>query len=97
MTDAGWHSATVLNGDLKTGIEALKAAPGKQIVIYGSGKLGQSLTALGLIDEYHLAFAPVWLGVGTPLFKPGAPRLQLRLDSVNQLPNGVLYARYSPA
>ena len=97
LKEAGWTNARLLTGDLNAGIKALKAAPGGQIVIYGSGKLCRSLTALGLIDEYHLAYAPVALGQGTPLFDPAAPRLQLKLNNVMPLPNGVLYARYSPA
>lgn len=97
LTEAGWTNARLLTGDLEAGVKALKAAPGKQIVIYGSGTLARSLTVLGLIDEYHLAYAPVALGQGTPLFDPAAPRLQLKLNGATPLPNGVIYARYSLA
>ena len=97
LTEAGWTNARLLTGDLEAGVKALKAAPGKQIVIYGSGMLARSLTVLGLIDEYHLAYAPVALGQGTPFFDPAGPRLQLKLNGVTPLPSGVLYARYSLA
>ncbi len=97
LAQAGWANARVLRGDLRSEVEALKAETGKQIIIYGSGRVGQSLTDLGLIDEYHLAIAPVVVGTGTPLFKAEAPRLQMKLNSVEALPNGVLYASYSPA
>ena len=97
LREAGWINASVLEGNLEEGIDALKARPGKQIVIYGSGKLAQSLTALGLIDEYHVAIAPVVLGTGRPLFKPGAPRLKLELKSARPQKTGVIYAIYAPA
>jgi dihydrofolate reductase len=97
LKDPGWTNASVLRGNLEQGIDALKAGPGKQIVIYGSGKLAQSLTALGLIDEYHLAIAPVVLGTGTPLFAAGAPRLGLQLKSAASQQTGVIYAIYTPA
>ena len=97
LKEAGWTNASVLQGWLKPGIQALKAKPGKQIIIYGSGKLAQSLTVLGLIDEYHLAIAPVALGEGTPLFEPKAPRLNLKLQSAKPLKTGVIYAVYVPA
>jgi dihydrofolate reductase len=91
----GWHRSRILGGDLKTAIEKLKAEPGKPIVVYGSGKLVQALTALGLIDEYMLAYAPVALGTGTPLFEPGAPRLSLNLTGTKRLDNGVMMLTYS--
>ncbi len=97
MKDAGWTNASVLEGWLKPGITALKAKPGKQIIIYGSGKLAQSLTTLDLIDEYHLAIAPVAIGEGTPLFEPNAPRLKLKLQSAKAQDTGVIYAIYTPA
>ena len=97
LREAGWTNASILQGSLKSSIESLKAEPGKQIIIYGSGKLAQSLTVLGLIDEYHLAIAPVALGDGSPLFEPKAPRLNLKLRSAKPQKTGVIYAIYTPA
>ncbi|NJK31714.1 MAG: hypothetical protein HC927_04455 [Deltaproteobacteria bacterium] len=47
----------------------MKAEPGRDILLFGSGELAATLTWHGLIDEYRLAFNPVVLGGGVPLFK----------------------------
>jgi len=98
LKEPGWHNARLLNGNLKADIAALKAEPGGPIAVYGSGELVQSLTALGLVDEYILAIVPVALGTGQPLFEPKAARLNLELVSARVLKaSGVIFATYRPA
>jgi dihydrofolate reductase len=96
LTAAGWTNARLLGPDLEGGVRALKAASGKDIVMYGSGQLAPGLTALGLIDEYRLAINPVVLGAGLPLFRSGAPRLKLRLTGHHIFRNGVIFGFYRP-
>jgi dihydrofolate reductase len=94
----GWTNARLLHGELLADIEALKAEPGEPIIVYGSGTLVQSLTALGLVDEYVLAIVPVVLGNGMPLFKPGAERFGLDLVSSHVFAaTGVIFATYRRA
>jgi dihydrofolate reductase len=59
-------------GDLVTAIEqARPAATHGDVVIMGGGDIiGQALEQ-GLVDELRLHLAPMVLGGGTPLFKPG--------------------------
>lgn len=97
LQQPGWNNARVLRGDLRSEIEALKAEPGGPIVVYGSGELVQSLTELGLVDEYVLAIVPVALGQGRPLFRPGAARLNLELIDTTIFKTGVIFATYRPA
>jgi dihydrofolate reductase len=58
---------------LATAVEQARAAAGgKDVVIMGGGDvIGQSIGE-GLADELRLHLAPLVLGGGTPLFKPGA-------------------------
>ena len=52
-------------------IAALKAAPGPDLLIYGSHLLCNGLLAHGLVDELHLLVGSVLLGAGVPTFEPG--------------------------
>jgi dihydrofolate reductase len=97
LKEPGWRNARLLTGDLRADITALKAEPGGPIAVYGSGTLVQSLTELGLIDEYILAIVPVALGQGQPLFRPGAPRLNLELVGTTIFKTGVIFATYRRA
>jgi dihydrofolate reductase len=62
--------------DLETAIdEARSAAGGGDVVIMGGGDvIGQAIER-GLVDELRLHLAPMVLGGGTPLFKPGTRQM----------------------
>ena len=77
-------------------INVLKAGPGKDILVYGSGQLVVQLTRLGLIDEYQLVVAPVLLGAGKPLFA-GIESLRLRPLPAPRLDSPAVLLRYAPA
>ena len=47
----------------------MRQESGKDMVIWGSISLAQSLMTAGLIDEYQLIICPVVLGSGKPLFR----------------------------
>jgi dihydrofolate reductase len=68
LTEPGWHNTTVLGGDLADSVGRLKARPGNEIQVHGSGELAGSLIAHGLVDELHMLIFPVILGVGSGLF-----------------------------
>lgn len=69
-------NATLVEGDLETAMRGLKAQFEGEIEVAGP-VLAQSLTELGLIDEYRLYFRPYVLGGGQPFF--AGPRPPLRL------------------
>jgi dihydrofolate reductase len=83
LTGPGWNNTTVLTGDLIDGVAQLKARPGNEIQVHGSGQLAGSLIAHGLVDELRLMIFPVILGVGHGLFprQPVAAAMQLT-DSI---------------
>ena len=45
----------------------------------GGDVIGQALEQ-GLVDEFRLHLAPIVLGGGTPLFKPGARQMYRQVD-----------------
>jgi dihydrofolate reductase len=68
LTDPSWAHTDVLTDIRRDEIEQLKAEPGKDILVYGSGTVVRRLTELGLIDEFQLLVHPVVLGSGKSLF-----------------------------
>ena len=71
VTDPTWN-ATFLSGDVVEAVTRLKAGE-ENLVIYGSGKLTETLRAAGLVDEYRLLICPIVLGGGRRLFTDSAP------------------------
>ena len=72
LTDSPWLDTEFITGDLRTAVQAIKAAPGDEVQVHGSGTLVPALHDLDLIDEYRLWIFPVVLGHGRRLFTDGA-------------------------
>ena len=87
-------NATLVGDDLGTVISGLKARLAGDIEVAGP-ELAQSLTDLGLIDEYQLYLHPVVIGHGKPFF--GGPRPPLRLVSSERIDGDVMRLTYVPA
>lgn len=92
-----WNNSSVLKGDVVPAITALKAQPGPDLQIIGSGNLIQTLHAASLIDEYHVLTYPVVLGGGKRLFENGAKPGALRLTASKVSKTGVVMNTYVPA
>lgn len=92
LTSVG-PNATLVKGDLETAIRKLKADHDGEIEVAGPD-LAQSLTDLGLIDEYRIYLHPVVLGQGTPYFKGARPAL--RLVSHDRIDDNVVRLTYAP-
>jgi dihydrofolate reductase len=75
-------------------LELKKQPGGKDIGLIGSASIVQQLTALSLVDEYHLLFHPLIMGQGKPLFKPGKDSVRLKLAGTEDFGNGVVLQRY---
>ena len=91
-----WRNSTLISGseeDVVEKVRALKAQPGKNILIDGSSVLVHTLAQHDLIDEYHLLVYPVVLGGGKKVFADGV-RQDLRLVEARSVPSGVVLTRY---
>ncbi len=91
---SAWRNSTLINGNVIEEVRALKAQPGKNIVIDGSSVLIHTLAQHDLIDEYHLFVYPVALGGGKKVFPDGV-RINLRLVEARPLPTGVVLTHYT--
>lgn len=91
-----WNNSSVLDGDVVSAITALKAQPGHDLQIIGSGNLIQTLQAVSLIDEYNVWTFPVVLGRGKRLFEDGARPYALRLVASKVSTTGAVMSTYVP-
>jgi dihydrofolate reductase len=91
-----WQPATIISDDPVETIRQLKQKPGKNIVVWGSLKLSQTLINANLIDEYYLHIVPVMLGSGFPLFSSDTNHRKLQLVESKIYPAGINMLRYQP-
>jgi dihydrofolate reductase len=96
LEKAEWPNTRLVKENAAETVAQLKQQPGKDILIFGSANLSATLTQRGLIDEYRLGLTPVVLGSGTPLFKPGAGQLRLKLLEARPLKTGCVLLFYQP-
>jgi dihydrofolate reductase len=89
-----WDEPTIVRGDASEEVGRLKEADGKDLVLWGSLSLAQSLIRDGLVDEYHLWLCPVAVGAGRRLFPENASAMTW-LD-MKAYDGGVVAARLKP-
>ena len=92
LKSVGPH-ASLVDEDLEGTIRELKASRDGEIEVAGP-ILGQSLTELGLIDEYRIYLHPVVLGHGRSYF--AGPRPPLRLIANDRIDEDVIRLIYVP-
>jgi len=93
---ADWPETRIASGDLAEEVERLKRELGNDLIAYGGARLDQSLSRLGLVDEYRLMVQPAALGAGLPLFKDLPAPLQLELVEATTYPSGLAIHVYRP-
>jgi dihydrofolate reductase len=97
LTEPAWAGTTVLSGDLAAAIADLKAKPGGELQVHGSGTLVRWLLANDLVDELTLIVMPVIVGQGTRLFPENGPDLALDLVESRVDSKGVTTQVFRPA
>lgn len=96
LTTPAWPNTTVLSGDVAAGVRELKAKPGGELQVHGSGALVRWLLENDLVDEMLLFVCPVIAGQGTRLFPEHGPDTALDLVDSRRTPNGVTIQTYRP-
>jgi dihydrofolate reductase len=92
-----WPNSVIKNGTLRKEITRLKEQPGKDLIVYGSGKLVNALIQLNLVDEYTLWVHPVILGKGKTLFSRSSRMMALDLVNTETFSSGVVKMDFRPA
>ena len=97
LTDPKWSDTAVVSGDVATAMVELKAEPGGELQVHGSGTLVRWLLDNELVDEITLLVCPVVVGQGTRLFPDTGPDIALELvGSQAVTPSGVTIQVYRP-
>lgn len=97
LANPTWAETTVLSGDVAAAISDLRAQPGGELQVHGSGSLVRWLLDHDLVDEITLLTYPVVVGQGTRLFPESGRDSALELAESRATPGGVIIHAYRPA
>ncbi len=97
LKDATWQNTHVLAGDVETAVREIKAKPGRELQVHGSGQLLRWLLEHDLVDELILQLYPVVVGDGLRLFPDRGQTHSLELVESRVTPSGVTLQTYRPA
>jgi dihydrofolate reductase len=94
LTNPQWAGTTVLSGDVAAAVGELRAEPGGELQVWGSGTLIRWLLDHRLVDEIVLLTYPVVVGQGTRLFPATGPDTGLELVDLRSTPKGLTIQTY---
>lgn len=94
--EATWADSQVIRSDVVGEVARLRAEPGGDVLVYGSGTLVETLVNHGLVDEYRIMVFPVILGSGKRMFGDHGGPTGLALDEVRAAGDGVVMLTYHP-
>jgi dihydrofolate reductase len=60
----GWNNSTIIKGNIPEEVDKLKQQEGKDILVFGSADLMNTLMRHGLVDELRLMVFPIIVGKG---------------------------------
>jgi dihydrofolate reductase len=97
LRDPTWPTTHVITGAVEAAVRELKAQPGRELQVHGSGALLRWLLERDLVDALHLLLYPIVLGDGLRLFPEHGPTHDLTLVESRSTPSGVTIQTYRPA
>lgn len=92
-----WNNSTLIEGDVAEGVASLKQQGGKDILVFGSGQLVDTLVEYDLVDEYRIMVFPVVVGGGKRLFGDGLDTKVLEHIGTQTFASGAVVLTYGPA
>jgi dihydrofolate reductase len=96
LRSAEWHNSTIVKGDIPAEVAKLKAMPGRELQVHGSGTLARTLLENDLVDEWRLLVFPVIVGAGRRLFPELGVTSGLGLVDSRTTGSGVAIHVYRP-
>lgn len=94
LTSGEWGETEVFGDDPIGSIRQLKARPGGNMLVIGSGSIRTALLEAGLLDRLKVSYLPVVLGAGRPLLEGLQGRVTARAARVACLAGGVVNVEY---
>lgn len=95
LKSSDWNN-TRITDDIVGELTRLKAEPGKDIFVFGSADLTDTLLKAGLVDELMIGLVPTVLGKGHRFFKDREAQQRFDLIEARPLKNGTVILRYAP-
>ena len=95
--DLTWKNSNLISGDVVGELKKLKNQEGKDLWVYGSGNLIQTLLKNELVDKMYMWIMPVTFGRGKKLLEEGILAKAWKLTDVKTNTQGVIIASYEPA
>lgn len=86
LENAQWNNSTIIRSDVVTAVTELKRQDGRDLIMYGYGRLNQTLLENHLVDEIRFSVHPVLVGQTLPL----------TLTGTTPSPSGVVALTYEP-
>ena len=97
LTSSEWQPTVFLNGDISEKITRLKQQPGRNLHLYGSAHLLQTLLKHDLVDEFWLKIHPITFGTGKRLFASGTLPAAFKVTEGQVTSKGVIMVNYARA
>ena len=95
LNSVDWNNSILIKENVANEIAKLKAKSNKDMYVFGSANLSETLIKENLIDEYRICIAPVIIGKGRYLFAKGLPERKLSLISSQPLMTGGVILKYN--
>jgi dihydrofolate reductase len=96
LKDPTWHNTHVIDGDVEAAVRDLKAQPGRELQLHGSGELLRWLLERDLVDELNLRIYPVIVGDGLRLFPEKGQSHDMTLIDSKVVQSGVTIQTFRP-
>ena len=94
INSVDWNNSILMKENVADEIAKLKAKGNKDMYVFGSANLSETLIKENLFDEYRICIAPVIAGKGKYLFPKGLPERKLSLISSQPLMTGGIIIKY---
>jgi dihydrofolate reductase len=92
-----YPNVTIVSDNPEQVVADLRSKPGKDIWLFGGGRLFRSLLQARLVDSVEVSVIPVLLGEGIPLLpaRPSSERFELKLTSIRTFDSGIASLEYA--
>ena len=95
LDKAAWENSTIVRGDVVAEVTKLKQAEGRDLLIWGHGRLAETLLNQHLLDVIDISIYPVVAGRGQPFLREGQ-NADLRLVTTKTFSKGIVKLTYEP-
>ena len=94
LLQSDYPGVTIIGENAESAVAAMRAGDGKDIWLFGGGRLFGSLVAANMVDTVEVSVIPVLLGSGVPLVTGVESPLRLELTKERVYKSGVVSLEY---